>query len=56
MLAFSDMFYLLPDEFSGLCGRSFTFPRIFTGSLKRFLFRHKSLPLISEQLRFHNVK
>jgi hypothetical protein len=46
MLAFSDMFNLLANEFTGLRGRSLTFPRLLMSAFQRFLFRHRSLLLI----------
>jgi len=42
VLAFPDVLHFLPHEFSGLSGRSFAFPRVFSSSLERLLFRHKT--------------
>jgi hypothetical protein len=42
MLAFPDMLHLFPNEFSGLGGRGFTFPRVFPRPFKSFLFRHRA--------------
>lgn len=43
MLAFSDMVHFFTHKFSGLRAGRFSFPGIFTGAFKSFIFRHSDL-------------